>query len=163
MIQKRINVSHMQCWLIRLAQSKWNKTKEEIADLFMQHGILDYIAECYDTLHLCAYQHILAELESMFARKGIALPDTTFEIKHDSIGGIDNTSVTNETKQACSIETMRYMLQNYAQDKGIPFEDALLTFTTSSTYQVLFDFETEVWKEGPDYLRSLFEKALINK
>lgn len=75
----------------------------------------------------------------------------------------DNTTVSAETKEACAVETMRYMLQNYAQDKGIPFEDALLTFTTSSTYQVLFDFETEVWKEGPDYLRSLFEKALINK
>lgn len=75
----------------------------------------------------------------------------------------DNTAVSNETKEACAIETMRYMLQNYAQDKGIPFEDALLTFATSSTYQVLFDFETEVWKEGPDYLRSLFDKALIHK
>ena len=75
----------------------------------------------------------------------------------------DNAAVSTETKEACAVETMRYMLQNYAQDKGIPFEEALLTFTTSSTYQVLFDFETEVWKEGPDYLRSLFEKALINK
>ena len=75
----------------------------------------------------------------------------------------DNTSVSTETKEACAVETMRYMLQNYAQDKGIPFEDALLTFTTSSTYQVLFDFDTQVWKEGPDDLRSLFEKALVNK
>lgn len=74
----------------------------------------------------------------------------------------DNTVVSTETKEACAVETMRYMLQNYAQDKGIPFEDALLTFTTSSTYQVLFDFDTQVWKEGPDYLRSLFDKALIN-
>ena len=75
----------------------------------------------------------------------------------------DNTAVSSETKEACSVEIMRYMLQNYAQDKGIPFEDALLTFTTSSTYQVLFDFDTQVWKEGPNYLRSLFEKALTNK
>lgn len=74
-----------------------------------------------------------------------------------------DTSVLDATKEACAIETMRYMLQNYSQDKGISFEDALLTFTTSSTYEVLFDFETGVWREGPDYLRSLFEKALINK
>ena len=73
----------------------------------------------------------------------------------------DNTSVSTETKEACAIETMRYMLQNYSRDKGIPFEDALLLFTASSTYQVLFDFDTQVWKEGPDYLRSLFERALI--
>ncbi len=75
----------------------------------------------------------------------------------------DNTSVSAETKEACAIETMRYMLQNYSLDKAIPFEEALLLFTTSSTYQVLFDFDTQVWKEGPDYLRSLFEQALPNK
>lgn len=74
----------------------------------------------------------------------------------------DNTSVSVETKEACAIETMRYMLQNYSVDNAIPFEDALLLFTTSSTYQVLFDFDTLVWKEGPDYLRSLFEQALVN-
>lgn len=27
----------------------------------------------------------------------------------------------------------------------------------------LFDFDTGVWKEGPDYLRSLFENVLSNK
>lgn len=72
----------------------------------------------------------------------------------------DNSIVSYETKEACAIETMRYMLQNYSQDKGISFEDALISFSTSSTYQVLFDFDTGVWREGPDYLRSLFEKAL---
>lgn len=71
-----------------------------------------------------------------------------------------NNPVPAATKEACAIETMRYMLQNYARDKQISFEDALLTFSSSSTYQVLFDFDTEVWKEGPDYLRSLFDHAL---
>lgn len=75
----------------------------------------------------------------------------------------NNSPVSNETKEACAIETMHYMLQNYAQDNGLTFEDAFFTFSTSTTYQVLFDFETEVWKEGPDYLRSLFEKALAKQ
>lgn len=67
--------------------------------------------------------------------------------------------IANETKEACAVETMRCMLQRYAQDQNIPFEDALIAFSTSSTYQVLFDFETGVWREGPDYLRSLFDRA----
>lgn len=71
--------------------------------------------------------------------------------------------VSDETKEACAIETMRYMLQQYAQDHQFTFEDAFFAFSTSSTYLVLFDFETEVWKEGPDYLRCLFEKALIKE
>lgn len=68
--------------------------------------------------------------------------------------------VSDETKEACALETMCYMLTYYAREKGIPFEEALLLFTGSSTYCVLFDLETAVWKEGPDYLRCLFESAL---
>lgn len=55
------------------------------------------------------------------------------------------------------------MLEKYAQDTNLSFEDALLRFSMSTTYQVLFDFDTEVWKEGPDYLRSLFERALTQQ
>lgn len=72
----------------------------------------------------------------------------------------DRNEVSNATKESCAVETMRYMLQQYCTDKAVPFEDALFMFSTSSTYQVLFDFETGVWREGPDYLRSLFEKSL---
>lgn len=75
----------------------------------------------------------------------------------------NNPIISNETKEACAVETMRYMLQGYAQDKGLSFEDVFFAFSTSTTYEVLFDFETEVWKEGPDYLRSLFEKALAKQ
>ncbi len=73
-----------------------------------------------------------------------------------------NSMVSNETKEACAVETMRYMLQEYAQEKNIPFEQAFFAFSSSSTYQVLFDFETAVWKEGPDYLRTLFDQAQNN-
>ena len=71
--------------------------------------------------------------------------------------------VSDETKEACAIETMRYMLQQYAQDHQLTFEDAFFAFSTSSTYLVLFDFETEVWKEGPDYLRCYLKKHLSRK
>ena len=75
----------------------------------------------------------------------------------------NNPIISTETKEACAIETMRFLLQQYAQDKGLTFEEAFFAFSTSSTYEVLFDFETEVWKEGPDYLRSLFEKDLAKR
>lgn len=73
MSPEQINISHMQCWLVRLAQSKWNKSAEEIASLFKQYGILDYISDCYDTLHLSSYQHALAELELLLAKKGVVV------------------------------------------------------------------------------------------
>lgn len=76
---------------------------------------------------------------------------------------LNTCSIPYETKEACAVETMRYMLEKYSQDTNLSFEEALLKFSMSTTYQVLFDFDTAVWKEGPDYLRSLFERALAQQ
>ncbi len=71
--------------------------------------------------------------------------------------------VTEEQKEATAITVMRCMLIAYAEEKNIPFEEAMLEFSHSKTYGALFDFETDIWKEGPDYLRALYdgEKAVI--
>ncbi len=71
MSQAQVNISHMQCWLFRLAQSKWKKTAKETTELFKQYGLLDYIAECYDVLHLSSYQLALHDLEAILAQKGV--------------------------------------------------------------------------------------------
>ena len=70
--------------------------------------------------------------------------------------------VTEERKEATAITVMRCMLTSYAEQKQIPFEQALLNFSQSRTYEDLFDFSTEIWKEGPDYLRGLYEEELEN-
>ena len=69
-----------------------------------------------------------------------------------------NNHVTMEAKEATAITVMRCMLTAYAEEKRIPFEQAMLDFSQSHTYEALFDFATEIWKEGPDYLRGLYEE-----
>ena len=69
-------------------------------------------------------------------------------------------SVSTEQKEATAILVMRCMLILYSEQKGIPFEEALLSFAASMTYGDLFDFETEIWKEGPAYLLGLYEEEL---
>ncbi len=71
MSQEQINISHMQCWLFRLAQSKWSQTPEETTALFKQYDIFDYIADCYDVLHLSSYHHALNDIEALLAQKGV--------------------------------------------------------------------------------------------
>ena len=68
--------------------------------------------------------------------------------------------LTEERKEATAITVMRCMLTSYAEQKQIPFEQALLNFSKSRTYEALFDFSTEIWKEGPTYLRALYEEEL---
>ena len=71
---------------------------------------------------------------------------------------ICHNPVTVEAKEATAINVMRCMLTAYAEDKRIPFEQAMLDFSQSRTYEALFDFATEIWKEGPEYLRGLYEE-----
>lgn len=66
------------------------------------------------------------------------------------------SSIPEERKNACAIHLMRTMLAKFADSHGISFDEALLRFTESDAYDTLFDFDTEVWKEGPDYLMMLF-------
>ena len=67
-------------------------------------------------------------------------------------------TVTNERKEATAITVMRCMLISYSEEKHISFEQALLDFSKSRTYEALFDFDTEIWEEGPDYLRDLYDE-----
>lgn len=73
MSQEQINISHMQCWLFRLAQSEWNKTPAEIATLFKQYDVFSFISECYDLLHLSSYHHALHDIEKMLVAKGVTV------------------------------------------------------------------------------------------
>lgn len=72
-------------------------------------------------------------------------------------------TVSDKRKNACAINLMRNMLIKYAQKYNISFEKAMVQFTASSTYEMLFDFETAVWKEGPDYLLELYEEEINAK
>lgn len=69
-------------------------------------------------------------------------------------------TVSDKRKNACAVNLMRNMLIKYAQKHHILFEDAMIQFAESSTYGMLFDFDTAVWKEGPDYLLNLYEEEL---
>lgn len=66
-------------------------------------------------------------------------------------------------KNAVAVGLMRSMLMKYAQKYRLSFEEAMLRFCASSTYEMLFDFSTAVWREGPDYLMELYEEELSDK
>jgi hypothetical protein len=63
-------IHHMQTWLFRNAQLKWNKSPEETSEIFKQYGLFEYIKECYDYLHLSSYNLALEELETLLKNKG---------------------------------------------------------------------------------------------
>lgn len=66
--------------------------------------------------------------------------------------------IDDSQKELCAILVMRTMLEDYSTSKGIPFDEALLEFADSKAYVMLFDYATGLWREGPDYLREVFEE-----
>lgn len=73
---------------------------------------------------------------------------------------IQNNVITEKQMETCAVSTMRRMIEKYSEKMSIPFEDAFFQFTNSCVYNALFDFETGIWMEGPDYLMALYEDAL---
>lgn len=68
--------------------------------------------------------------------------------------------ISDKRKNACAVNLMRSMLVKYSQKHSVSFEDAMLQFAGSATYEALFDFDTAIWKEGPDYLMDSYEEEL---
>lgn len=73
---------------------------------------------------------------------------------------ISNSAVTENQMESCAVSTMRRMIEKYSAKNSISFEEAFFQFTTSYIYDALFDYETGIWMEGPDYLMNLYEDAL---
>ena len=59
------------------------------------------------------------------------------------------------------VADMQCWVFRMAQSKS--YEEALLRFTNSRAYEALFDFDTEIWKEGSDYLLSLYNYCTSKK
>ena len=70
------------------------------------------------------------------------------------------STISDKRKNACAIHLMRNMLIKYLDKHNVSFEDAMLDFTKSNTYEALFDYSDAIWKEGPDYLLDLYEEEL---
>ena len=68
-------------------------------------------------------------------------------------------NINKEQKKICAILVMRSMLEDYSEEYGISFEEAFFKFVFSKVYDMLFDYSTGLWKEGPDYLRDTFDSV----
>ena len=74
-----------------------------------------------------------------------------------------NYKSTDSQKECCAVIAMHEAVENLAARDTISYEEALLRFTGSRAYEALFDFDTEIWKEGSDYLLSLYDYCTAQK
>lgn len=144
----QIDITDMQCWVFRLAQKKWNISSKKCAEIFREYEILQYIEECYDKLHVSSYQAALQDVEDILTGNGLVMEN-------------DSSKISDKEKEYCAVSVMRRMAEKYAIKYKMSFDDALLLFADSSAYNALFDYTTDIWKEGPDYLMGLFQEKKV--
>ncbi len=70
------------------------------------------------------------------------------------------TEVTDREKELCAVSTLRRAVEIYSDRNNVPYDEAFLDFASSNTYKVIFDFDTGVWKEGPEYFLALYEEEI---
>ena len=71
MSERQLDIADMQCWVFRMAQSKWNMSSSDCAKLFQKYDILGFISECYDILHLNSC--VLHDVETLLKNRGVTV------------------------------------------------------------------------------------------
>lgn len=71
--------------------------------------------------------------------------------------------LSDKERETCAVLNMRDAVKKISHQQDIPYEEALLLFTGSPVYDALFDFETGVWRESPEYLLALWNDVQARK
>ena len=71
-------------------------------------------------------------------------------------------AISDENKLYC-VNNLIVMILNdlYELNPGIEPEVTKQKFIGSHTYELLHNFKTHLWAEGPDYIRNMFEEEKL--
>ena len=67
------------------------------------------------------------------------------------------TDVSVKQMESTALATLQRALEKYSEQQNISYEVALLVFSHSKTYKELFDYDSLLWTQGPDYLIAVYE------
>ena len=73
MSERQLDIADMQCWVFRMAQSRWNMSAADCSELFRKYDILGFISECYDILHLNSYACVVDDIETLLKNRGVTV------------------------------------------------------------------------------------------
>lgn len=51
-MSERKQITHMQVRIVRMATEKWNLSVAEVAKLFRQYQVFEYIRDCFGIFHV---------------------------------------------------------------------------------------------------------------
>lgn len=73
MSPREIDIADMQCWLVRMAQVRWNMPVSRVIDIFKSNAVFAYVSNLYELLHMSSYDCALDDIERYLAAKGVVV------------------------------------------------------------------------------------------
>ena len=64
-----------------------------------------------------------------------------------------------EKMKACADMTLANAIEDLSREANISLEEARNKALESIAYECLYDFDTGMWMEGPDYFRDFLQKS----
>lgn len=149
MTSKKSKVVYLQSKCLLKYSERKSKSLDECSFIFKQHNIFRYLSECYDYLHFFDIVFLVSHIDDVI-EKGIVYSKRNINLFDKG---------TKEIKEYCMHNLVSMVVEklhaHYPQYSEI---DLISEFSQSRTYALLFDLETGLWKEGPDYILSLYTK-----
>lgn len=149
MVSKKSQIIYLQSECLLKYSERKSKSLDECSFIFKQHNIFRYLSECYDYLHFFDIVFLVSHIDNViengmiYSKKNINLFDKgTKEIKEYCMHNLVSMVV----------EKLHFCHPQYSEI------DLMCEFSQSKTYALLFEPETGLWKEGPDYILSLYTK-----
>lgn len=148
----------MQTREIRLAANRWNRSVQEVSELYDQNDILQFISDCYDIFHTEGDEVIFQEIKKVLLNRGIDIQEEKpFRPDMDQTG-----QVTQQQKEFAIDATAALVVEDLAEEMHQNPSDVHHEFLASRTGALLYDEESKVWCAGPAYIEDLYRKEKAN-
>ena len=139
--------------IFRMFCEKLQVSPVDANKLFEKYGIWKYIEDTYDMLKLNGNECAVNDICEILKVKGIKL-EGEFYNKPETV----NDKIT-EQKRFCADLILTDAIMDMAEEDGITWQEARSKIINSNAYTALYDLETGLWGNGPDYFRDFYKKT----
>lgn len=139
--------------IFRMFCEKLQVSPVDANKLFEKYGIWKYIEDTYDMLKLNGDECAVNDIGEILKVKGIKL-EGEFYNKPETV----NDKIT-EQKRFCADLILTDAIMDMAEEDGITWQEARSKIINSNAYTALYDLETGLWGNGPDYFRDFYKKT----
>lgn len=139
--------------IFRMFCEKLQVSPVDANKLFEKYGIWKYIEDTYDMLKLNGDECAVNDIWEILKVKGIKL-EGEFYNKPETV----NDKIT-EQKRFCADLILTDAIMDMAEEDGITWQEARSKIINSNAFTALYDLETGLWGNGPDYFRDFYKKT----